>query len=139
MPTQLIATPLLHSLVNFEDVPERADKVAPYKSPALTNGHGLAGQYEHQWIQGMPLGDVFLATMQKAWGIQASHTRESMSPKYATSLYTLGLYELTFRDLLTTIGRKYDQYLDFRQQDAHEFLRHMLDAMRMEELDVRRL
>lgn len=41
--------------------------------------------------------------------------------------------------MLTTIGRKYDQYLDFRQQDAHEFLRHMLDAMRMEELDVRLL
>ena len=37
---------------------------------------------------------------------------------------------------MTTIGRKYDQYLGFRQQDAHEFLRHMLDAMRMEELDV---
>ena len=34
------------------------------------------------------------------------------------------------------LGRKYDQYLDFRQQDAHEFLRLLLDAMRMEELDV---
>ena len=43
---------------------------------------------------------------------------------------------LPCREILTTIGRKYDQYLDFRQQDAHEFLRHMLDAMRMEELDV---
>ena len=43
---------------------------------------------------------------------------------------------MPFREILTTIGRKYDQYLDFRQQDAHEFLRHMLDAMRMEELDV---
>ena len=53
-------------------------------------------------------------------------------------LDTLTAYELTCRDLLTTIGRKYDQYLDFRQQDAHEFLRHMLDAMRMEELDVGR-
>ena len=40
------------------------------------------------------------------------------------------------REILTTIGHKYNQYLDFRQQDAHEFLRHMLDAMRMEELDV---
>lgn len=40
------------------------------------------------------------------------------------------------RDLLTALGQKYDQYLDFRQQDAHEFLRQILDAMRMEELDV---
>jgi uncharacterized UBP type Zn finger protein len=43
------------------------------------------------------------------------------------------------RDLLATLGQKYDQYLDFRQQDAHEFLRQLLDAMRMEELDVWRL
>lgn len=113
----LIATPLLHSLINFEDLPP---SLAPYRSPQLTNGHGVAGQYEHPWEAGMPLGDVFVATMQKAWGIQQSHKRESMSP----------------RDLLQAIGRKYDQYLDFRQQDAHEFLRHMLDAMRMEELDI---
>jgi len=39
--------------------------------------------------------------------------------------------------LLTTLGQKYDQYLDFAQQDAHEFLRILLDAMRMEEQDVR--
>ena len=39
--------------------------------------------------------------------------------------------------MLANLGRKYDQYLDFRQQDAHEFLRLLLDAMRMEELDVR--
>jgi uncharacterized UBP type Zn finger protein len=38
--------------------------------------------------------------------------------------------------LLATMGRKYDQYLDFAQQDAHEFLRILLDAMRMEEFDV---
>ena len=35
-----------------------------------------------------------------------------------------------------TIGRKYDQYVSYQQQDAHEFLRHLLDAMRMEEIDV---
>jgi ubiquitin carboxyl-terminal hydrolase 16/45 len=35
------------------------------------------------------------------------------------------------------LGQKHDQYLDFAQQDAHEFLRLLLDAMRMEELDVR--
>ena len=40
------------------------------------------------------------------------------------------------REVLTRLGAKYDQYLDFRQQDAHELLRHLLDAMRMEEQDV---
>lgn len=42
----------------------------------------------------------------------------------------------TGRDLLAALGQKYDQYLDFAQQDAHEFLRILLDAMRMEEQDV---
>lgn len=41
------------------------------------------------------------------------------------------------RPLLNALGRKYDQYQDFAQQDAHEFLRILLDAMRMEEFDVR--
>jgi uncharacterized UBP type Zn finger protein len=41
------------------------------------------------------------------------------------------------REVLTALGRKHDQYRDFGQQDAHEFLRQLLDAMRMEELDVR--
>jgi uncharacterized UBP type Zn finger protein len=41
------------------------------------------------------------------------------------------------RPLLGALGQKYDQYLDFAQQDAHEFLRILLDAMRMEEFDVR--
>jgi len=44
--------------------------------------------------------------------------------------------DILLRTLLATMGRKYDQYLDFAQQDAHEFLRILLDAMRMEELDV---
>lgn len=69
----------------------------------------------------MPLGDAFVRVMLRGWTIQENRKRESMSP----------------RDVLSAIGRKYDQYLDFGQQDAHEFLRQLLDAMRMEELDVR--
>lgn len=42
------------------------------------------------------------------------------------------------RELLSALGQIYDQYLDFAQQDAHEFLRILLDAIRMEELDVSR-
>lgn len=45
--------------------------------------------------------------------------------------------KLSVRPLLGALGQKYDQYLDFAQQDAHEFLRILLDAMRMEEFDVR--
>ncbi|KAI0701960.1 hypothetical protein BC835DRAFT_1404423 [Cytidiella melzeri] len=121
----LIATPLLHKLVNFEDIPSSSSAststtIAARNSPQLTNGHGHGGEYEHEWEQGMPLGDVFVMLLQKAWGIQQNQSRQSMSPK----------------EMLTTIGRKYDQYLDFRQQDAHEFLTHMLDAIRLEEVDM---
>ena len=45
-------------------------------------------------------------------------------------------YAFAQRALLAVLGQKYDQYLDFAQQDAHEFLRILLDAMRMEEQDV---
>lgn len=44
---------------------------------------------------------------------------------------------MLYRSLLGVLGRKYDQYLDFAQQDAHEFMRILIDAMRMEEFDVR--
>jgi uncharacterized UBP type Zn finger protein len=44
---------------------------------------------------------------------------------------------MVHRPVLGILGKKYEQYLDFAQQDAHEFMRILLDAMRMEELDVR--
>ncbi|KAI0707530.1 hypothetical protein C8T65DRAFT_650817 [Cerioporus squamosus] len=121
----LIATRPLHDLVHFQAVPQslqppQGPSILARRSPQLTNGHGRGGASELAWTEGMPLGDIFTTIMKKAWDIQDAKRRETMSPK----------------EILTTIGRKYDQYLDFRQQDAHEFLRHMLDAMRMEELDI---
>ncbi|TCD65201.1 hypothetical protein EIP91_002987 [Steccherinum ochraceum] len=121
----LIATQSLHDLVISGHVSSQLHDVAgssilSRRSPLLTNGHGVGGQYEHAWSEGMPLGDKWLDIMQRAWIVQDARKRQSMSPK----------------DLLTTIGTKYDQYLDFQQQDAHEFLRHLLDAMRMEEADL---
>ena len=38
--------------------------------------------------------------------------------------------------LLREMARKYDQYDDYMQQDAHELLRHVLDSMEMEERDI---
>ena len=58
---------------------------------------------------------------------------ESKSPLFC-HLHVLRLRSI--RALLGILGQKYDQYLDFAQQDAHEFLRILLDAMRMEEQDV---
>ncbi|KAL5498695.1 hypothetical protein ACEPAH_2050 [Sanghuangporus vaninii] len=115
----LIATPMLVDIVRFS-LPECYAPVSSRRSPQLTNAHGVGGEFEREREMGMPLGDTFVQLMLKAWDIQDERTRQSMSPK----------------ELLQTIGAKFDQYLDFRQQDAHEFLRHLLDAMRMEELDI---
>lgn len=51
-------------------------------------------------------------------------------------MFFRGKLDFHSRPILAALGRKYDQYLDFAQQDAHEFLRILLDACRMEELDV---
>lgn len=45
-------------------------------------------------------------------------------------------HSMTVRSLLKELARKYDQYDEFAQQDAHELLRHLLDSMQMEEKDV---
>ncbi|KAJ2919019.1 hypothetical protein MD484_g1447, partial [Candolleomyces efflorescens] len=121
----LIATRLLSDLVHFAPVPPAVQErsavlLAGQRSPQLTNGHHLSGPYEQPWVNTMPIGDVFLSVMYKAWDQQARRQREILSP----------------RSILGTLGQKYDQYLDFAQQDAHEFLRILLDAMRMEEWDI---
>ncbi|TDL19600.1 cysteine proteinase [Rickenella mellea] len=115
----LIATPILSDIVRF-NLPESQLPIASRRSPQLTNGHGHGGADEHEWEPGMPLGDVFTKVMEKAWRLQEERARVSTSPK----------------EILSVLGSKYDQYQDFRQQDAHELLRHLLDAMRMEEWDI---
>jgi ubiquitin C-terminal hydrolase len=116
----LIATQLLSTLVSGNPI-HSLPQVVARRSPLLMNGHGVGAEGEEQgWIKGMPLGDVFVDLMQKAWEAQMNRRRISLSPRL----------------ILTEIGRKFDQYLDFAQQDAHEFLRQLLDAMRMEELDI---
>ncbi|CAA7268388.1 unnamed protein product [Cyclocybe aegerita] len=121
----LIATRLLSDLVHFNPIPAEIQQTAvtpilSRRSPQLTNGHNLAGKYEQLWVNTMPIGDMFLTVLYKSWEAQAARKRESISPK----------------SILGALGQKYDQYLDFAQQDAHEFLRILLDAMRMEEQDV---
>ncbi|KIM42391.1 hypothetical protein M413DRAFT_70760 [Hebeloma cylindrosporum] len=121
----LIATRLLRDLVLFNPIPSEVQRTASTpiisrRSPQLTNGHNLAGEYVQPWVNTMPIGDRFLTVLYQAWQSQGSRRRDVASPK----------------PLLAALGQKYDQYLDFAQQDAHEFLRILLDAMRMEEQDI---
>ncbi|KAF9788165.1 cysteine proteinase [Thelephora terrestris] len=122
----LVASEELYDLVHFDSncqpfQTETSGPILAKRSPQLTNDHGLGGSADHQPINSMPLGDAFVRFLLRAWLIQDDRRREIITPK----------------EVLAMLGRKYDQYLDFRQQDAHEFLRLLLDAMRMEELDVR--
>ncbi|ESK96388.1 hypothetical protein Moror_7048 [Moniliophthora roreri MCA 2997] len=121
----LIATRLLSNLILFEPISPEVQRhpnglLLSHRSPQLTNGHSFAGVHRQEWIEGMPIGDAFVNLMYRAWDVQRNRKRESLTPRF----------------LLTTLGRKYDQYMDFAQQDAHEFLRILLDAMRMEEFDI---
>ncbi|CAK5272163.1 unnamed protein product [Mycena citricolor] len=121
----LLATRLLSQLVHFAPIPapvqaHAATLLASRRSPQLTNGHDLGGEFEKEWVDTMPIGDMFLNVMHRAWDAEFHRRRENLSPK----------------PLLAALGKKYDQYLDFAQQDAHEFLRILLDAMSMEELDA---
>ncbi|PFH47742.1 hypothetical protein AMATHDRAFT_50064 [Amanita thiersii Skay4041] len=121
----LLATQLLSNLVHFTPIPDHIQQRAhtsllSYRSPQLINGHGIAGPYERPRVDTMPIGDQLFDFLYHAWGVQSARHRESLSP----------------RAILTALGVKYQQYLDFAQQDAHEFLRVLLDAMRMEEMDV---
>ncbi|CAE6534155.1 unnamed protein product [Rhizoctonia solani] len=116
----LTATPLLQALVTFNPPPdlEHESHLYPSRSPALTNARGPPG-VRREWEKGMPISDAFLK-----FEDQALHARQ------------VGQNSLVPRELLGQIGAKYDQYLGYRQQDAHELLRHLLDGMRMEELDI---
>ncbi|KAG6333174.1 hypothetical protein ID866_5920 [Astraeus odoratus] len=121
----LIATQYLECLVQFQPIPSVVQSstdvpVVSHRSPVLTNGHGVGGKFELPRTAGLAIGDTFVDVLLKAWEIQSARKREIMSP----------------RNILASLGQKYEQYLDFRQQDAHEFLRQLLDAMRMEELDM---
>ncbi|KAH8824727.1 hypothetical protein DL96DRAFT_1614852 [Flagelloscypha sp. PMI_526] len=122
----LIATRLLKDLVEFKPIPQRlldssSVLIAPQRSPQLTNSHeNYGGEFIKPFSDQMPIGDVFVTMLIRAWSSQDSRKKETLTP----------------RALLNAVGKKYDQYLDFAQQDAHEFLRILLDAMSMEEMDV---
>ncbi|KAI6007873.1 peptidase C19, ubiquitin carboxyl-terminal hydrolase 2 [Pisolithus marmoratus] len=121
----LIATQYLEQLATFKPIPLVLQSstdipVASHRSPELTNGHGVGGDFERPQTDGLTICDTFINLMLRAWNMQHNGDRDSLSP----------------RPILAALGQKYDQYLDFRQQDAHEFLRQLLDAMRMEETDT---
>ena len=78
----------------------------------------------------LPVTRAFTSSLEKAWRMKEAGGGTSGPGETSSSR------SMTLRALLREMGRKYDQYDDDTQQDAHEFLRHLLDSMEMEEKDV---
>ncbi len=78
----------------------------------------------------LPVTRTFNASIQKAWKMKDAGGGTS-GPGETSSTRSM-----TLRNLLQEMAKKYDQYDDYMQQDAHELLRHLLDSMEMEEKDV---
>ncbi|PWN91298.1 cysteine proteinase [Acaromyces ingoldii] len=77
----------------------------------------------------LPLNTAFRQVLERSWDTGASFKAPSPSTKRKTT-------PINPKRLLDIMSSKYDQYGEYRQQDGHELLRHLLDSLRMEELDV---
>lgn len=149
-----MSTRLLGNMVEFSIPADFAGRLFPERSPALRNGRG--GQYELQPVTGMELCMTFIRTMEHGWKLRSTTPAKQRVSMSARQVQILSRFlQLTYthqRELRARLGSKYDQYLDvrsplpsidpcltllqFQQQDAHEFLRHLLDCMYMEEFDI---
>jgi hypothetical protein len=78
----------------------------------------------------LPLNTAFRHILEKTWigdEKKVITTSKSANRKAAA---------VNPKRLLNLMAKKFDQYGDYAQQDGHELLRHLLDSLRMEELDV---
>lgn len=78
----------------------------------------------------LPLNTVFRQLLEKSWTVEDGKAGSS-SKNNARKAPAINP-----KRLLSIMASKYDQYGDYAQQDGHELLRHLLDSLRMEELDV---
>ncbi|KAE8212335.1 hypothetical protein CF327_g4017 [Tilletia walkeri] len=83
-----------------------------------------------------PLSDAFRTHLSRAYTHRPATGTAASSPSTSRKKSSANAYALNPRPLLNALARKFDQYGDFAQQDAHELLRHLLDACRMEEVDL---
>lgn len=79
----------------------------------------------------LPVALTFEKCLGKAWRAKDDTlvTREGVEKPESER-------NVSLKALLYELGKKYDQYTDYQQQDAHELLRHLLDSMSMEERDL---
>ncbi|EPQ29489.1 uncharacterized protein PFL1_02708 [Pseudozyma flocculosa PF-1] len=97
-----------------------ADPAQAEPQPSGIDGGEQAQPLHEPTVIDLPLNTALRHTLEKIWGSSNSLRGPSINPKR----------------LLTLLGAKYDQYLEYGQQDGHELMRHLLDACRMEEMDL---
>ncbi|WWD16062.1 hypothetical protein CI109_100487 [Kwoniella shandongensis] len=78
----------------------------------------------------LPVTRAFTAALHRAWRMKDAGGGTTGATE------TNSNRSMSLRSVLREIAKKYDQYDDYSQQDAHELLRHLLDSMEMEEKDV---
>lgn len=79
----------------------------------------------------LSLSESFRFTLDKMW-----KSGSSSGGSGSKSVAGAKASSVSPKALLKLLAKKYDQFGDYEQQDAHELLRLLLDAMRMEEMDV---
>jgi len=101
--------------------------------PVIATGRmpcNLADSLEPPLYQLLPVTHAFVKSLTRAWRMKDAGGGTYGSQEGASHR------SMSLRGLLRELARKYDQYDDYGQQDAHELLRHLLDSMEMEEKDV---
>ncbi|WOO84323.1 putative ubiquitin carboxyl-terminal hydrolase 7 [Vanrija pseudolonga] len=120
---QLSATPQLIALLSANpawSLTPSANSILPPppRAPQLTPSL-LPAASEMPLYPLLPVTRAFNDALGRAWA-----TKDVAGPS------------ISIKGLLKELARKYDQYDEFAQQDAHELLRHLLDSMEMEERDI---
>ncbi|WRT67214.1 uncharacterized protein IL334_004180 [Kwoniella shivajii] len=130
----LSATPSLATLLS--NSPQSPLYVNPHSSlPSPTVSTKLIPSLQPEILEPplydlVPVTRAFTNSLHRAWRM-----KEAGGGTYGSG-ETSSTKSMSLNSLLREIARKYDQYDDYSQQDAHELLRHLLDSMEMEEKDV---
>ncbi|KDN36014.1 cysteine proteinase [Tilletiaria anomala UBC 951] len=125
--------------------------------PIATNGKTDEQSHEQKSVEltaaDMPMTMALLHLLVKTWNFKTpaattldSNTNPSSSTSFLRKVTPSSNSSngsgaappttLNPKELLKSLGKAYEQYNDYEQQDCHEVLRLLLDSCRMEEIDV---
>jgi len=124
----LAATMLRQAGVREAGLVEESE--SPTVSSSRNSIEAKTTTYEPQ-SSDLPLNTTFRQVLEKTW-----KSEEKKAASGSKSSGKAKVPAINPKRLLNIMASKYDQYGEYGQQDGHELLRHLLDSLRMEELDV---